>query len=318
MARQQRRDDLHPHIVAVMDETGEDDPVLAVRTKARAVIREYRSFFTEEPPFSMPAMASFRDLHESEDAPRFSQDSEIAPVEDGRVVLRINRDRPLTRQRFSIGHEIGHTLFPEYQLTVRCRKGTERDWADPNDLLETLCDVAASEFLFPEPWFRDRIMSMTLTADGLATLSADYQASPEATVRRLVELHSAPLAAVFFSWKLKPTEKRQLKRDLRQRSMFDDCPLPMPEPMLRVDYAITNDAFATHCGSYIPRDKSVSSKGVIYATSVSGAPQDGSEHVDLGSVRGMFDIHVLPVYTPDGTIGPSGSCSVVAVLSPAN
>lgn len=316
MARPQRRDDLHPHIVAVMDETGEDDPVLAVRAKARAVIREYHSFFTEEPPFSMPAMASFRDLHESEDAPRFSQDSEIAPVEDGRVVLRINRDRPLTRQRFSIGHEIGHTLFPEYQLAVRCRKGTERDWADPNDLLETLCDVAASEFLFPEPWFRDRIMSMTLTADGLATLSADYQASPEATVRRLVELHPAPLAAVFFSWKLKPTEQRQLKRDLRQRSMFDDCPLPMPAPMLRVDYAIINDAFASDCGSHIPRDKSVPSDGAIHAASVSQSPQDGTDDVHLGPVSGRFSIHALPVYTSEDSFGPDGGCSVVALLAP--
>src|SRR5262245_25195105 len=150
-----RRQNWPSQIQAVMDETGEDDPFLAVRVKARSVLQAFHAYFGSEPPFNLSALASFRDLHESADAPRFSEDSEIAPEADGRVVLRVNRDRPLTRQRFSIGHEVGHTLFPEYQLAVRCRKGADRDWADPDDLLETLCDVAASELLFPVPWFQD-------------------------------------------------------------------------------------------------------------------------------------------------------------------
>jgi len=316
MRRSQQRDDLHPHIISVMDEMGYDDPALAVRVKARSIIDDYHSFFGEEPPFSMSAMASFRDLHESEDAPRFSQDSEIAPTGDGRVVLRLNRNRPLTRQRFSIGHEIGHTLFPEYQLAVRCRKGRDRDWADPNDLLETLCDVAASEFLFPAPWFRDRVLSMTLTADAVLTLSANYQASPEATIRRLVELYPAPLAAAFFSWKLKPTEMRQIRKIRRHKATANSFPQSVPVPMLRVDYSILNDKFKNTCGSHIPKDKSIPEDGVIHASSISQIPQDGSGTLQLGSVTGIFKIHALPIYTPDNRFSSSGGCSVVAILSP--
>lgn len=307
---------LHPHILAVMDETGEPDPYAAVRSKARAIVAQFHQLFAEVPPFNMEAIASMRDLRMTDDAPSHSHDSEIAPEKDGRVVLRVNRDRPLTRQRFSIGHEIGHTLFPEYHLAVRCRKAIDRDWADPNDLLETLCDVAASEFLFPEPWITDRIQTMTLTAEAVATLSTDYQTSREATARRLVELYPPPLAAVFFSWKLKPTEHRQVKRNRRQRSMFEDCPLPVPKPMLRVDYAILNDAFEDECGSHIPKDKSVPGEGPIHAASVSQTPQDGSGTVNLGPVCGRFSIHTLPVYTPEDGFGPDGGCSVVALLAP--
>lgn len=307
---------IHPHIRAVMQETGEDDPRTAVRTKAQSVVRQFRSAFDDSPPFNLDALASFRGLRHSTDAPEFSKDSEIAPQADGHVVLRVNRDRPLTRQRFSIGHEIGHTLFPEYQVTVRCRKAADRDWADPENLLETLCDVAASEFLFPEPWFHTQVHEMTLCAAGVVQLTKHYEASPEATVRRLVEIHSQPLAAVFFSWKLKPTEIRQRANDRRQRCMFPDDELPEAQPKLRVDYAILNDGFARKFGNHIPKDKSIQSEGPIYASSMMQEPRDGSFFLDLGRLARDLTVYAVPIYTPEESVGPGGGVSVVAVLQP--
>jgi len=96
-----------------MDETGADDPFEAVRIKAREVVAGFHQTLGKEPPFCTKTLASFRGLHLSDDDPRFSPDSEIAPEGNGRVVLRVNKDRPLCRQRFSISHEIGHTHFPE-------------------------------------------------------------------------------------------------------------------------------------------------------------------------------------------------------------
>lgn len=310
-----RRQGFHEHVQAIIDETGEDDPFEAVRVKARRVITDYVALFGEQPPFNLKAVASVRGLHWSDDDPRFSPDSEIAPEADGRVVLRVNKSRPESRQRFSIGHEIGHTLFPEYQLAVRCRKGVDRNWAEPEDLLETLCDVAASELMFPNPWFRDRILALEVTAANVAQLSADYLASRDATVRRLVELHTKPMAAVFFSWKLKPTEQRLASRNRRQKPLFDE-PLAMPSPMLRVDYAILNPAFELVGTGHIPKDKSVPCEGPIHAASVSQAVQDGDCHLDLGTLHGMFEIHALPIFTPENAAGPDGASSVVAILRP--
>ena len=310
-----RPDSLHPHVRAIMDETGEDDPFAAVRAKARCLVDEFFKAFSEPPPFDLKAMASLRGLRLSDDDPRFSLDSEIVPEADGRVVLRVNSGRPETRQRFSIGHELGHTLFPDYQLAVRCRKARERTWADPNDLLETLCDVAASELLFPIPWFADRIANLSLSAANIAALANEYKASRDATVRRLVELHPEPLAAVFFSWKLKPTEQRLVKRNRRQKSLFGG-PLPMPSPMLRVDYAILNGGFERDCTGHIPKDKSIPSEGPIHQASLTHSLQDGRCRLDLGTVERDFAVHSLPVYTSEDATGPDGGCSVVAVLRP--
>lgn len=306
---------MHPHVQAIIDEMGEDDPLVAVRAKARRVITEYHDLFGEGPPFNLKAVASVRGLLWSDEDPRFSPDSEIAPEGDGRVVLRVNKSRPETRQRFSIAHEIGHTLFPDYQLAVRCRKAAERTWADPEDLLETLCDVAASELLFPSPWFPDRIAAFSFSAENIATLANDYQASRDATVRRLVELHAEPLAAVFLRWKLKPTEQRQAARNRKQKPLFSEA-LNMPTPMLRVDYAILNEAFEREHIGHIPKDKSVPSDGPIYQASVTQSVQDGHCRLDLGTIHGDFFVHALPIFTAEEATGPNGGCSIVALLRP--
>lgn len=308
--------DLHEHIVAIMKETAAEDPFEAVRIKARDVVTDFTSVFGESPPLDVKALASFRGLHWSDDDPRFSSDSEIAPEDDGRVVLRVNSAQPETRQRFSICHEIGHTLFPEYQLAVRCRKATDRTFADPNDLLETLCDVAASEMMFPTPWFVDRVSGVDLSASAIAHLTSDYLGSREATVRRLVEIDQRPLAAVFFSWKLKPTEIRKVKRDRHVQSLFAEMPIEQPQPMLRIDYAILNAHFESTYTDHLPKDKSVPSEGPIFEASVSQEPRDGTVVLDLGTLRGSFLVHALPVFTAEDALGPDNASSVVAILEP--
>ena len=312
-----RREQLHPHVRAIMDETGTGDPFEAVRIKARNAVAHYHQFLAESPPFNMRAVASTFGLHWSEDDPRYSADSEISPESDGRVVLRVNKSRPETRQRFSIGHEIGHTLFPEYELSVQCRKATDRTWADPNDLIETLCDTAASELLFPTPWFSDRILAMPFCAAAIATLADDYKASREATARRFVEIHEEPLAAVFFSWKLKPTEIRSVKARSKTSSLFPGMELPGPVPMLRVDYRIINEEFAARCTDYIPDDKSIPSEGPIYLASESQSPQNGLQVLDFGRAPRKFEINALPIFTHEHELGPNGGSSVVAILRPS-
>jgi Zn-dependent peptidase ImmA (M78 family) len=306
---------VHPHIKAVMQEMGEDDPVRAVRAKARALVQQFVRLFPGTPPLNLEALASFRGLVSSQEAPKHSPDSEIAP-ENGHVVLRINRERPAARQRFSIGHEIGHTLFPEYQLEVRCRKPADRDWADPADQLEALCDVAASEFLFPTPWFDEEVARMAISASELRDLASRFLASPEATIRRFVELRTDPVAAMFCSWKLKPTEIRQRAIDRHQVSMFKD-EHSTPIPKLRVDYSILNDTFRASCIDHLPKDKSLASDGPIGEAARRQAAGDATLWLDLGTVARKFHIHVIPIYTPDDRVGPDGAVSVAVVVRPA-
>jgi hypothetical protein len=315
MSRQLHATPVPPNVRAIMDEVDQDNPIEAVRVKARAVVRDFYGVFHEEPPFNLEAVASYRGLHSSRETPKHSLDSEIVPRRDGRVALRVNRDRPITRQRFSIGHEIGHTLFPDFTLKTQCRRAIDRDWADTSDVIEMLCDVAAAEFVFPAPWFPTRLKQLTLSADALSQLATAYLASREATIRRLVELWTNPLLAVFFSWKLKPTEMRQRRRDRNQSRMFGDGP-PLPVPKLRVDYGVINTAFSRRYTDHIPQDKSVPSEGPIYDASVSQSSHDGEAWLDLGTISGRFTVHALPIYTPEELLGPDGAVSVVAVLGP--
>jgi hypothetical protein len=158
-------------IAAILRETGESDPAAAVRVRARELIQFYHATFGENPPFDLKAMASMRGISHCDEAPVHSPDSELLPDEDGRVVMRVNRDRPKTRQRFSIGHEITHTFFPGYEQKVQCRKPRDRDWSDPEDVIEWLCDVGASEFLFPTPWFEESVSECSGTAQGILDLT---------------------------------------------------------------------------------------------------------------------------------------------------
>ncbi len=316
MPPRRRSTEIHSDIRSIMTETGVDDPYEAVRIKARAFVDEYHTTLGDHPPFNVKAAASLRGLHWSDDAPKFSPDSEIAPESDGRVVLRVNQDRPPTRQRFSICHEIGHTLFPDYQLEVRCRKGAERTFADPNDLLETLCDVAASELMFPTPWFSNEIRSLGTSAFDIAKLADDFEASRESTTRRFVELHSEPMAAVFFSWKLKPTEQRAVRARSKTKPMFEDFVAPLPSPKLRVDYRIINAAFSKVCRDYIPDDKSIPSEGPIFEASLTQEPKDGEQQLDFGCGDRNFLISALPIFTVRKNFGSEDGCTVVAVLQP--
>jgi Zn-dependent peptidase ImmA (M78 family) len=303
-------------IAAILTETGQSDPAAAVRTKARELIQLYHATFGENPPFDLKAMASMRGISHSDDTPVHSPDSELLPDDDGRVVMRINRDRPKTRQRFSIGHEITHTFFPGYEEKVQCRKPKERDWSDPEDVIEWLCDVGASEFLFPTPWFEKSASACSGTAQGILGLARDYRASPDATVRRYVEIANTPLAAVFLTWKLKPTQTRTVRKpgeqDLFGTDAQEEATLLRK---LRVEYSIVSQAFNT-LGIHIPNDKSVESAGAIYDAACKDDCYDGEERLDLGSCRGSFKIHAIPLYTDHRELGPRGERAVVAVIEP--
>ncbi len=302
---------------AILAETGQDSPEEAIRQSAQSLIRQFTQLVSDgAPPFNMEALASLRSIRKSDDPPKFSKDAEIVPDGDRGMIMRLNSERPQTRQRFSIGHEIGHTLFPGYSSTVHCRKGINRDWSDPKDLIENLCDVAASEFLFPEPWFHDAAQSIDGKAAELIALAQTYLASPEATVRRFVEVRDDPEAVIFFRWKHKPSEKKRADGK-GQKYIFGSKSAFEPERKLRVEYSISNKAF-DQLGIHIPAHKSVEEDCVILQASRLGDCMDATEDIDLGPLAGRYYIWVFPIFTADSDVGPKGERSVAAVISPAN
>src|SRR5581483_2484266 len=104
----------HPSVVALLQSSAEKDPAEAIRVRARELVSYARSLGWEGPPFSMLELASLRQLKVDEEAElKGDQDACVVP---GRVLL--NRRKPSVRQRYSLAHEIVHTLFPDYEQEV--------------------------------------------------------------------------------------------------------------------------------------------------------------------------------------------------------
>ena len=113
-------------------------------------------------------------------------DARTVPMEGDRIKIEFNPNRPTGRIRFSIAHELAHTLFPDCSDRVRNRAAREHmqegDWQ-----LELLCNVAAAEFLMPIGSL-PKLEEMPLSIDALMGLRHKYDVSAEALLLRVVRL----------------------------------------------------------------------------------------------------------------------------------
>jgi IrrE N-terminal-like domain len=238
-------------IDGLVRETGAADAVTAIRQKAAKAIDLFVDTFgePEQHPLDLRTLASFLGIRLSEEAPAFSPDAELAPAGDGGVEIRVNPDRPETRIRFSMGHEITHTFFPDHSSRIWPRADSRyRDLSNPDDYLEMLCDVGSAELVFPRRWFVEHAACVK-SANDLVSLAATYKASRHATLRRFAELHADSMAAVFFTWRLKPTQKGKVGRT-DQLNFFNTTREEEIQGAvrLRIDYAIPSPAFAVSSG----------------------------------------------------------------------
>lgn len=304
-------------IDALVRSTGTSDPFAAIRMKAKNAIEKFRATFGDPTmPLNVDALASLLGIGRSDDGPAHSEDAELIPIGNGRVTIRVNPDRPETRKRFSVGHEISHTFFPNYQSKTWCRTDARyRRRDNPDDLLELLCDVGSAELILPIPWFIQDAAAVASGA-GLIDLARKYTASREATLRRFAESHSGCVAAVFFSWKLKPTQQRTIGM-LNQPNLFGTDPAEDAHraKKLRVDYSIPSSEFA-QAGHYLPTDKSVENDGPLYEAASSGRACEGECELDLGRAGGRYRVFAVPVWTDDEDLGPAGENAVGAIIEP--
>ena len=306
---------------ALIDElarsTGAADAATAIRLKAQELIALCESTFGEGAmPLDVDVLASLRGITRSDEPPMHSRDAELVPDGSGRVTLRVNADRPDTRQRFSVGHEISHTFFPDYSTKVWCRTDARyRDRSNAEDYLEMLCDIGAAELLFPLPWF-SRDARAVIGAEGCVRLASTYRASREATLRRFAETSPTSLAAVFFTWKLMPTQKGTVgRKDQGNLFGFSAEEERRDALRLRIEYAIPSDAFRAE-GHFLPKDKSMENDGVIFEAASTGLPVDGECYIDLGQASGTYRVWAVPLWTGEDQLGANGENTVAAILHP--
>ncbi|MES3034930.1 MAG: ImmA/IrrE family metallo-endopeptidase [Gemmatimonadota bacterium] len=192
---------IDPSVAALLAaEPDAEDAVDAIRRRARALIREVQQVATwDGPPFDLTALASYKGFHvETSTLLRSSQEAFIVPG-----VITLNGNKPPSRRRYSLAHEIGHTLFPDFDDALRQTRKLWRDQssasrANASDTnVEHLCQVAAAEFLLPEFAFRRLLNADDLSLATVVSLAARFEASIEATCRRSIELTSKRALAIF-------------------------------------------------------------------------------------------------------------------------
>jgi len=132
----------------------------------------------------------------------------ISNPEKSEGVVFVNQNRPRPRQRFTIGHELGHFLLPWHRnlqgdsLLFECTAedmrtrgnaapGSRKDW-------EIQANEFASEILMPRRLFKTG-MKRKDEPDLLHVqdLSRQFETSVEATALRYVALSDYPIAMVF-------------------------------------------------------------------------------------------------------------------------
>lgn len=132
----------------------------------------------------------------------------ISNAEKSTGMIFVNQQRPPQRQRFTIGHEVGHFLLPwhrnmedgslKFQCTAEdmsaggsATPNSRKDW-------EIQANTFSSELLMPRALFK-RHMKRTDEPDlrHVKELAPLFDTSLEATARRYVLLSDYPIAMVF-------------------------------------------------------------------------------------------------------------------------
>jgi len=129
---------------SVLKFAGKSDPISLIEEKARQLVLRARDAGWSGPPYNPVAIADL--LKIPVEANGDIKDARTVAISSG-VRIEFNPTRPRERVRFSIAHEIAHTLFSDVAEQTRHRGGSAAssdEWQ-----LEMLCNLAAAEFVMP-------------------------------------------------------------------------------------------------------------------------------------------------------------------------
>lgn len=127
-------------------------------------------------------------------ASRRQFDARLTVAPDGFQVI-VNADHPLVRQRFSVAHEIVHTFFYDVAASPPVRLAPQGDHAE-----EILCNKGAIELLVPTVTLEASQQLMYRTAQSVLRLADEFEVSPQAMSRRLVDDYWRGTQVLMLRW----------------------------------------------------------------------------------------------------------------------
>jgi hypothetical protein len=179
----------------LLQESGTDDPIEAIRDRARNLVSTAIDAGWKGPPFNPADLARLLgiDLMPNDDV----MDARIIPAPQKKFTIEFNPNQRRPRMNFSICHEIGHFLFSDAKNRIHNR---EKNRDPSNWILEFLCDIAAAELLLPYEYIAKDAKQITAEIDSILDLANKYSSSVEATLLRFTEVSEKPCAVVLASF----------------------------------------------------------------------------------------------------------------------
>lgn len=176
---------------SVLGFAGGRDPVEAIEDAAQKLVLDAVERDWRGPPFDPFDLA--RILNIPVVAKQELHDARTIPAAGGRVMIEYNPTRPPQRLRFSLAHEIAHTLFPDVASAARYRSSPAASGPADAWQLELLCNIAAGEILMPTDSLPD-LRKGEFKIERLLALRSEYGVSTEALLRRATKLSTRPVA----------------------------------------------------------------------------------------------------------------------------
>ena len=174
----------NPSVIALAED---GDPVEAIQSRAKETVLEAAERGWAGPPYDPFHLADLMNISVLPNDEIF--DARIIPVGPEAFRIEFNPHRPHGRIRYSVAHEIAHTLFPDCGEIVRNRMQQRRFREDEWEL-ELLCNIGAAEILMPT--VDSGLENEGVGIDNLMMLRRRFDVSMEAMLIRIVKLTNRP------------------------------------------------------------------------------------------------------------------------------
>ncbi len=245
---------------------GNDNPIEAVLKRAREISLKAMDQGWSGPPFDPIALSEFLKIPV---VPRADiRDARTVPQGEAGVCIEYNPTRPRGRLRYSVAHEIAHTLFPDCAAKIRHRSAYHELQGDEWQL-ELLCNIGAAEFLMPIGSLQSESVHR-LGIDRLLELRSRFDVSTEAMLIRSVQVADGPSAAFVAS---------RIERGAQ-------------EGRYRVDYAIPSRSWPTTMQSGFL----LSPQSVVYECTAIGYTAKGDEGLTTEGEKVHIECVGIPPY----------------------
>jgi hypothetical protein len=168
----------------------------------RAVYSTFPELRRLQPPINPFAIAASHGIQIVPVAMEY--DGLLSRSESGHYLIELNKSQPDTRKRFTVAHELGHTLFLDSgahrdDSPIRLRE-TQLGKLGADSVEERLCNIAAAEILMPSLQFAACLQRVP-SPESIIDVARQFETSIHATARRAVELGRHRIAVCLWRYR---------------------------------------------------------------------------------------------------------------------